>query len=69
MVSQKTSNSITCPYVSSNERQATTNQTGEVIILSVLANLVCLWTDETSWESYSSSFRQGQAVQYDLVRL
>ena len=40
MVSQKTSNSITRPYVSSNERQATTNQTGEVIVPNVLANLV-----------------------------
>ena len=60
MVSQKTSNSITRPYVSSNERQATTNQTGEVIVPNVLANLVRLWTDETSWESYSSSFKQGK---------
>ena len=40
MVSQKSSNSITRPYVSSNERQATTNQTGEVIVPSVLDNLV-----------------------------
>ena len=46
MVSQKSFNSITRPYVSSNERQATI---GEVNVSSVLANLVRLWTDNTSW--------------------
>ena len=49
MVSQKSSNSITRPYVSSNERQATINQIGEVNVPSVLANLVRLWMDNTSW--------------------
>ena len=49
MVSQKTSNSITRPYVSSNKRQATINEIGEVNVPSVLANLVRLWTDNTSW--------------------
>ena len=49
MVSQKSSNSITRPYVSSNERQAMINQIGEVNVPSVLANLVRLWTDNTSW--------------------
>ena len=44
MVSQKSSNSITRPYVSSNERQAMINQIGEVNVPSVQANLVRLWT-------------------------
>ena len=49
MVSQKSSNSITRPYVSSNERQAMINQISKVNVPSVLANLVRLWTDNTSW--------------------
>ena len=49
MVSQKSSNSITRSYVLSNERQAMINQVSKVNVPSVLANLVHLWTDNTSW--------------------
>ena len=68
MVSQKTS-TPELVHMSRPTKDKLGQTTGEVIVPSILANLVRLWTNETPWESYPSYSGEGQAVQDGLVRL